>query len=229
MSSISWQRCRSFIYHLIILFQSFIHINVFDALYMEACAALFGRFLKRAGVTRNTHRRMLSLACQMDAARRKVEEAVRRMERSDKQVDMLVVKLERRTKLFDEERRMWYKEFLMLKEAIRRAGFADDSFLIALEGTLSVPGSERDGCIQLADCLWPCRGCAFSCESRVFVLHRRDVEPTAIAYICAYGVSIFFAACVCAGIAANMAARLNSKRDDDDLVPSEHRTGYALD
>ncbi len=74
----------------------------------------------------------------MSAAKRKVDEAIRRMERSDKQVDVVVVKLERRTKLFDEERRMWYKEFLMLKEAIRRANFADDSVIIALEGACAL-------------------------------------------------------------------------------------------
>lgn len=86
----------------------------------------------------------------MSIAKRKVDECVRRMERSDKQVDVLVVKLDRRTKLFDEERKMWYKEFLTLKELIRRSGFADVTVIKALEGNRVQPhvlsGAERLCC-----------------------------------------------------------------------------------
>jgi hypothetical protein len=70
----------------------------------------------------------------MTTAKRKVTECVTRMERADKQIDTLVTKLDRRTKLFDDERKAWYKEFLTLKELIRRAAFADDALLKALEG-----------------------------------------------------------------------------------------------
>jgi hypothetical protein len=74
----------------------------------------------------------------MTTAKRKVTECVTRMERADKQIDTLVTKLDRRTKLFDDERKAWYKEFLTLKELIRRAAFADDALLKALEGVYSM-------------------------------------------------------------------------------------------
>jgi hypothetical protein len=57
------------------------------------------------------------------------------MERSDFEFDMLVKKLDRRKKLFDEERKQYLKEFLMLRELIRRAGLSEESSLWkALEG-----------------------------------------------------------------------------------------------
>ena len=83
---------------------------------------------------------------QLSKAKEKVEECLEQVQRSDLEVDSLTAKLDRRTRLFDEERKLYYKEFLMLKELVRRAGLLDDNsgLLKSFEGPfLAVSHSRR--------------------------------------------------------------------------------------
>ncbi len=61
---------------------------------------------------------------------------MQQVQRADAEADSLTAKLDRRTRLFDEERKLYYKEFLMLKEMVRRAGLleADNALLQSFEG-----------------------------------------------------------------------------------------------
>ena len=63
----------------------------------------------------------------MTKAKEKVDECLEQVERSDAEVDSLTAKLDRRTRLFDEERKLYYKEFLMLREMVRRAGLLEEN------------------------------------------------------------------------------------------------------
>ena len=119
----------------------------------------------------------------MTLARRKVDECVRRMERSDAQVDELVAKLDRRTRLFDEERKAWYKEFLTLKELLRRAGIMDDMMMKTLEGAMRWSCFCMSGGVSAASAA--CATCCF-CRSRCafLVCGSRSVSASVLPVQC---------------------------------------------